>query len=61
MSNVYDLNLWREAQTERKNRKDRKESLIKAYEEEGVPEHEVSEEHLERMLDIWDMLEDGKE
>lgn len=58
MSNVYDLNLWRETQTERKKRK---EALIKAYEEEGVPEHEVSEEHLERMLDIWDMLEDGKE
>ena len=58
MSNVYDLNLRRETQTERKKRK---EALIKAYEEEGVPEHEVSEEHLERMLDIWDMLEDGKE
>ena len=58
MSNVYDLNLRRETQTERKKRK---EALIKAYEEEGVPEHEVSEEHLERMLDIWDTLEGGKE
>ena len=58
MSNVYDLNLWREAQTERKKRR---ECLIKAYEEEGVPEHELPEDHLERMLDIWDMLGNDKE
>ena len=50
MSNVYDLNLWREAQTERKKRR---ECLIKAYEEEGVPEHELPEDHLERMRDSY--------